>query len=120
MKKLFIQLVAEFRKLGSIIVFANYSKIIVNTKKHELMDAIEYLEFIVKSIRTSELFHGIEVNYYQFWEYLLWMDIANFGGIKKKRPRGLNAVGEADLSEVNSYLDEYFNDDVRVLSSNYF
>ena len=33
MKKLFMQLIGEFRRLGSTIVFADFNKIIVCTKK---------------------------------------------------------------------------------------
>ena len=33
MKKLFLQLVSEFKRLGSVIIFADYNRIILSTKK---------------------------------------------------------------------------------------
>lgn len=33
MKKLFLQLVSEFQRLGSVIIFADYNRIILSTKK---------------------------------------------------------------------------------------
>nr|CAD7454366.1 unnamed protein product [Timema tahoe] len=74
MKKLFIQLVAEFKRLGSVIVYANFNKIIICTKKKTIEDAIGYVEFVVQSIRNKELFHSIEISYQQCWEYLVWLD----------------------------------------------
>jgi hypothetical protein len=68
------QLVAEFKRLGSVIVYANFNKIIICTKKHTIGDAIGYIEFVVQSIRNKELFHGIDISYLQCWEYLMWLD----------------------------------------------
>ncbi|XP_067207203.1 DNA polymerase epsilon catalytic subunit 1 isoform X2 [Linepithema humile] len=82
MKKLFIQLIAEFKTLGCIIVFANFNKVIVCTKKRSVSDALGYIEFVVQTIRNKELFHSIEITYDQCWEYLIWLDLHNYAGIK--------------------------------------
>ncbi|KMQ97138.1 dna polymerase epsilon catalytic subunit a [Lasius niger] len=82
MKKLYIQLIAQFKTLGCIIVFANFNKIIVCTKKRSVADALGYMEFVVQTIRNKELFHGIEITYDQCWEYLIWLDLHNHAGIK--------------------------------------
>ncbi|XP_014281923.1 DNA polymerase epsilon catalytic subunit 1 [Halyomorpha halys] len=95
MKKLFMQLVAEFKRLGSIIVYANFNKIILCTKKQTVEDAVNYIEFVVSSIRNKEIFHSIQMTYSQCWEYLMWLDPANHGGVKGKLPGGLGDVGEA-------------------------
>lgn len=63
MKKLFIQLVAEFKRLGCTIVYANFNKIIVCSKKRKLEDAVANIEFVVASIRNKELFHSLEITY---------------------------------------------------------
>ena len=39
MKKLFMQLVAEFKRLGAIVVHADFNRIIICTKKRSLEDA---------------------------------------------------------------------------------
>jgi DNA polymerase epsilon subunit 1 len=69
-----LQLVAEFKRLGSVVIYANFNKIIVCTKKRTIEDAIGYIEFVVQSIRNKELFHGIDISYQQCWEYLMWLD----------------------------------------------
>lgn len=78
MKKLFIQLIAAFKNLGCIIVFANFNKIIVCTKKRTLTDALGYVEFVVSTIRDKELFHSIEMTSEQCWEYLIWLDLVSY------------------------------------------
>lgn len=105
MKKLFMQLVAEFKKLGSIIIFANFNKILLCTKKRLTTDALGYVDFIVKSIKNKELFHSIEITYHQCWEYLVWLDLANHAGVKGKVPNELAA------SHQDSEADEENDDD---------
>lgn len=75
MKKLYIQLIAEFKTLGCMVVFANFNKIIVCTRKRSVSDALGYIEFVVQTIRNKELFHSIEITFDQCWEYLIWLDL---------------------------------------------
>lgn len=82
MQKLFLHLISEFKRLGSTIVFANFNKIVICTKKKTIEDAIGYVQYIVDTIRNKELFHSIDISFNQCWEYLLWMDLANYGGVK--------------------------------------
>ncbi|EFN88114.1 DNA polymerase epsilon catalytic subunit A isoform X1 [Harpegnathos saltator] len=82
MKKLYIQLIAEFKTLGCIVVFANFNKIIMCTRKRSVTDALSYMEFVVQTIRNKELFHSIEITFDQCWEYLVWLDLHNHAGIK--------------------------------------
>nr|XP_022913041.1 DNA polymerase epsilon catalytic subunit A [Onthophagus taurus] len=86
MKKLFMQLVAEFKRLGSTIIYANFNKIIVSTRKRTVGDAVANIEFVVNSIRNKELFHSLEISYRQCWEQLIWLDPANYAGIQGKLP----------------------------------
>ncbi|CAC5377738.1 POLE [Mytilus coruscus] len=80
MKKVFMQLIAEFKRLGSTIVYANFNRMILCTKKRRLVDALGYVEYITNSIKSRELFHLIDMTYEQCWEYLVWLDQANHGG----------------------------------------
>ncbi|XKL62236.1 hypothetical protein PGB90_002069 [Kerria lacca] len=84
MKKLFMQLVAEFKRLGSIIVFANFNRIIICTKKKTLEEAICYVKFVTQSITNKELFHCLQISFGQCWPYLMWLDPWNYGGVKEK------------------------------------
>ena len=81
MKKLFLQLVAEFKRLGSVIVYADFNKIILNTKKRTVIDAVSYVKYVTENIKNKEIFHSIEMGVGGVWEVLLWCDPANFGGI---------------------------------------
>ncbi|KAK3107356.1 hypothetical protein FSP39_012618, partial [Pinctada imbricata] len=86
MKKVFLQLIAEFKRLGSTIVYANFNRVLLCTKKRRLVDGLAYVEYITNSIKSRELFHLLEMTYEQCWEYLMWMDPANHGGVKGKLP----------------------------------
>nr|XP_028564984.1 DNA polymerase epsilon catalytic subunit A [Podarcis muralis] len=86
MKKLFLQLVAEFKRLGSSVVYANFNRIILCTKKRRIEDALAYVEYITNSIHSREIFHSLTISFSRCWEFLLWMDPANYGGIKGKVP----------------------------------
>lgn len=110
MKKLFMQLVAEFKRLGSVIIFANFNKILICTKKESVMDAVTYVEYIVKNIRNKELFHSIEITYNKCWEYLLWQDLANHGGVKGILPASISDAGDSQLfSQENKENNEATN-----------
>ncbi|PBC29548.1 DNA polymerase epsilon catalytic subunit A [Apis cerana cerana] len=103
MKKLFIQLLAEFKTLGSIIVFANFNKIIVCTKKRAVNDALGYIEFVVQTIRNKEIFHSIEITFEQCWEYLKWLDIHNYAGIKGKLTQNMQEnIVNKNINDENS------------------
>ena len=69
-----VQLIAEFKRLGSNIVYANFSRMILCTKKRRVVDALAYVEFITNSIRSRELYRLIDVSYTKYWQTLIWMD----------------------------------------------
>ncbi|XP_059098833.1 DNA polymerase epsilon catalytic subunit A-like [Tigriopus californicus] len=89
MKKLFMQLISEFKRLGAEIVHADFNRIIICTKKRSLEDALAYVEYVTNTIHNKELFHSIDMRFSQAWDYLLWCDPANYGGIKSKPPSSL-------------------------------
>ncbi|XP_037367272.1 DNA polymerase epsilon catalytic subunit A [Talpa occidentalis] len=82
MKKLFLQLIAEFKRLGSSVVYANFHRIILCTKKRRIDDALAYVDYITSSIHSKEIFHSLTISFSRCWEFLLWMDPCNYGGIK--------------------------------------
>ena len=87
MKKLFVQLISEFRRLGATIVHADFNRIILCTKKRSLKDALAYIEYITTTIRSKELFHSVDMRFSQAWDYLMWLDPSNYGGVRSKPVR---------------------------------
>lgn len=81
MQKVFALLLAEFRKLGATIIFANFSKLIIDTGKYELSAAQAYCDSLLKTLQNRDLFEWIEMEPVQFWHSLLYMDQYNYGGI---------------------------------------
>ncbi|KAK9328195.1 hypothetical protein V1520DRAFT_346727 [Lipomyces starkeyi] len=79
-RKAFLQLLAEFRRVGSRIVFAEQNRVVIQTGKINIGTAYAYAQYIVKSIRAKPLFNFLDIEIIQYWDYLLWMDDANYGG----------------------------------------
>ncbi|XP_047972925.1 DNA polymerase epsilon catalytic subunit A-like isoform X2 [Salvia hispanica] len=84
MQKVFALLLAEFRKLGATIVFASFSRIIIDTGKSDLSAAKAYCDSVLKTLQTRDLFEWIELEPFQFWHSLLFMDQYNYGGIQAR------------------------------------
>ncbi|TDH74036.1 hypothetical protein CCR75_003841 [Bremia lactucae] len=79
MEKLFLQLLAEFRRLGAQIVYADFSKLIVCTKKESLHDANAYMNFILQTVLSNELFQVLTFTPTKCVSNLLFLDAENYG-----------------------------------------
>ncbi|KAF6166038.1 hypothetical protein GIB67_012935 [Kingdonia uniflora] len=95
MQKVFALLLAEFRKLGATIVFADFSKIIIDTGKSDLSAAQAYCDCLLKTLQTRDLFEWIELDPLHFWHSLLFMDQYNYGGIRA-RDNGSSSLDTAE------------------------
>ncbi|CAN6479372.1 unnamed protein product [Victoria cruziana] len=84
MQKVFSLLLAEFRKLGAVIISADFSKIIIDTGKADILAAQGYCECLLKALQSRDLFEWIELEPVRFWHSLLFMDQYNYGGIPAK------------------------------------
>ncbi|XP_023347648.1 DNA polymerase epsilon catalytic subunit A, partial [Eurytemora carolleeae] len=84
MKKLLLHLIAEFKRLGAVIIFADFNRIIISTKKRQYSDASTYVDYISQHIRNKEMFHCINIRLASSWDILLWLDPANYGGVKSR------------------------------------
>jgi uncharacterized protein DUF1744 len=56
MKKVFINLVVEIRRLGGVVVYASQNKVIVDTRKTSLSAARQYERYLLKTLQSNELF----------------------------------------------------------------
>lgn len=104
MKKVFSLLLLEMRKLGAIIIFASFSKIIIDTGKSDLASASVYCDSVLKTLQTRDLFEWIELEPLQYWHSLLFMDQYNFGGIQGKLINGSSK--DSSVIENESIEDE--------------
>lgn len=81
MRKTLLQLLAEFKRLGAQLVFASFNRIFLLTSKPTAGSAAAYGRYLMSAVTSRDLFKHLSLEIVHFWEYLLWMDIANFGGV---------------------------------------
>jgi DNA polymerase epsilon subunit 1 len=79
-RKAFQQLMTDFRRVGSNVVFANANRLLLQTTKAEVGNAYAYSQYILKSIKAKPLFHFLDLEIKEYWDYLVWYDEFNYGG----------------------------------------
>ncbi len=79
-RKAFQQLMTDFKRVGSHVVFANANRLLLQTTKAEVGNAYAYSQYILKSIKAKPLFHFLDLDIKEYWDYLVWYDEFNYGG----------------------------------------
>ncbi|KAL2020316.1 hypothetical protein VTK56DRAFT_8544 [Thermocarpiscus australiensis] len=79
-RKALLQLMADFRRVGSQVIYANPNRLLLQTTKSEVGNAYAYAQYIIKSIKGKPLFHFIDLEIKEYWDYLVWYDEYNYGG----------------------------------------
>lgn len=97
-RKAFQQLMADFRRVGSHIVFANPNRLLLQTTKAEVGNAYAYSQYILQSIKAKPLFHFLDLEIREYWDYLVWYDQYNYGG------KACQEVLEADAQTLHSIM----------------
>ncbi|KAK8513325.1 hypothetical protein V6N12_052522 [Hibiscus sabdariffa] len=113
MQKVFALLLAEFRKLGATIIFADFSKVIIDTGKYDITAAKAYCNSLLKTLQDRELFEWIELEPTHFWHSLLFMDQYNHGGILAGSDESSDENSEVDIVSnwnIAQYLPEKIQD----------
>ncbi|KAH9975457.1 hypothetical protein BGW80DRAFT_1486180 [Lactifluus volemus] len=85
MRKTFIQMLAEFKRLGSQVIYADFSRLLLVTSKPP-GTAYAYATYITTAVTSNELFQHIYLKTERFFDFLLFMDQANAGGIVCEDP----------------------------------
>ncbi|KAH8828165.1 hypothetical protein DL96DRAFT_1602053 [Flagelloscypha sp. PMI_526] len=80
MRKTFIQMLAEFRRLGSAVVYADLGRIVLATAKPP-GTAHAYAQYIISAVNSHELFQHVYLDQSRVYDFLLFMDVANYGAI---------------------------------------
>ncbi|KAF9011073.1 hypothetical protein BDQ17DRAFT_1345420 [Cyathus striatus] len=93
MRKTFIQILAEFKRLGSQVIYADFSRILLATSKPP-GTAHAYATYITTAVSSHELFQHVFLNTERFYDYLIFMDSANMCGVVCEDPLALEAPEE--------------------------
>ncbi|KAL3482395.1 hypothetical protein BJX99DRAFT_1811 [Aspergillus californicus] len=97
-RKSFQQLMAEFRRVGSNVVFASPTRLLLQTSKAEVGNAYAYSQYVLKSIRANPSFHFIDLDIKEYWDYLVWYDEYNYGG------KGCQEVAETEEQPLETVM----------------
>ena len=97
-RKAFQQLMTDFRRVGSHVVFASSNRLLLQTTKSEVGNAYAYSQYILKSIKAKPLFHFLDLEIKEYWDYLVWYDEFNYGG------KACQVVIEAEKQKLDTIM----------------
>lgn len=100
-KKALQQLMQDFRRVGSQVIHVGGNRLLLQTTKSEVGNAYAYAGYILKSIKGKPLFHFIDLEIKEYWDYLVWYDAFNYGG------KATQEVKETETDQQN--LDTIMN-----------
>lgn len=86
MKKLLLNLVAELKKLGATVLYADTSSIVLATEKHGMREAMGYTDYILETVRKKDLFQWLSLAPCKAWHTLLFYDKYNYLGVQAPLP----------------------------------
>jgi DNA polymerase epsilon subunit 1 len=97
-KKALQQLMADFKRVGSHIIFAGANRLLLQTTKAEVGNAYAYSQYILKTIQAKPLFQFLDLEVKEYWDYLVWYDEFNYGG------KGCEKVVEAENQTLDNIM----------------
>lgn len=97
-KKAFQQLMTDFKRVGSQVIFASSTRLLLQTSKTVVGNAYSYSQYILKSIKAKPLFHFLDLDISEYWDYLVWYDEFNYGG------KGCKEVVEAENQQLRTIM----------------
>ncbi|KAK3935118.1 DNA polymerase epsilon catalytic subunit A [Diplogelasinospora grovesii] len=96
-RKALLQLMADFRRVGSQVIYASANRLLLQTTKSEVGNAYAYAQYILKSIKGKPLFHFIDLEIKEYWDYLVWYDEFNYGGKATTEVKGTEGGEELEM-----------------------
>ena len=115
MRKTFIQMLAEFKRLGSHVVYADLSRILLVTSKPP-GTAHAYATYITTAVTSHELFQHVYLRTERFYDFLLFMDEANYGAVVCEDPLALEPPEELAIEmrwNIQTFLPPAIQPDFR-------
>ncbi|EGO19905.1 hypothetical protein SERLADRAFT_363759 [Serpula lacrymans var. lacrymans S7.9] len=113
MRKTFIQMLAEFKRLGAHVVYADFSHILLATSKPP-GTAHAYATYVATAVTSHELFQHIYLKAERFYDFLLFMDPANMGGVVCEDPLAVDPPEELSIEmrwNIQTFLPPAIQDD---------
>ncbi|KAF8331488.1 uncharacterized protein EI90DRAFT_3145642 [Cantharellus anzutake] len=114
MKKVFLQMVAEFKRLGSRVVHGDFGSLLLVTSKPP-GTAYAYANYLASAINGNDLFKYVALRTDRFYDHLLYLDKANRGGVVCIDPEALEPPPKVPMEatwNIQSFLppfvQEYF------------
>ena len=101
MKKALASILDELKRLGSTIIFASFDKIILSTTKNTLKAGAGYIAYVLESIKRNPSYQHVDMNPAVFWEYLVWYDAFNHGGLVYRNIDGSAQMTTIEEMEIN-------------------
>uniref|UniRef100_A0A1I7WS66 DNA polymerase epsilon catalytic subunit n=1 Tax=Heterorhabditis bacteriophora TaxID=37862 RepID=A0A1I7WS66_HETBA len=83
-RKLVLLLAAECERLGSKVIHATPTRLVLCTGKTTLEQAEAFVELLIQSLGHNPLFAALHIRTKSVWSALLWHDGHNFTGISEK------------------------------------
>ena len=99
MRKTFIQLLAEFKRLGSNVVYADFSHVLLVTSKPP-GTAHAYATYINAAVTSNELFKHVYLRTERFYDFLVFMDQANYGAVVCDDPLAIEPPQQIKITSV--------------------
>ncbi|KAF5353867.1 hypothetical protein D9756_007249 [Leucocoprinus leucothites] len=121
MRKVFIQMIAEFKRLGSTIVYADFSNILLATSKPP-GTAYAYATYITTAVTSNELFQHIYMNTERFYDFLIFMDRANMAAVHCEDPLATEISDQLSLEmqwNIQQFLPPAVQDDFALMVQYY-
>lgn len=98
-RKALLQLMSEFRRVGSHVVFASANRLLLQTTKAEVGNAYAYSQYILKTVNAKPSFNFLDLAITEYWDYLVWYDEFNYGG------KGCSEVVEVENQTLNTIME---------------
>ncbi len=115
MRKTFIQMLAEFKRLGSHVVYADLSRILLVTSKPP-GTAHAYATYITTAVTSHELFQHVYLNTERYYDFLIFMDPANIAGVVCEDPLAIDPPEALTIEmrwNIESFLPPAMQEDFR-------
>lgn len=115
-RKSMLQLINEFKSLGSHVVYAGRNRVLLKTTKFSVENSYAYGQYLIKAVRSNPIFTYVDLRIDRYWDLLVWMDKYNYGGracleIEEKDAQDYKAFSHWHIKRFLPYIYQQEFDD---------